>query len=282
VSTSPTPTPATRLIALLGDPVSHSLSPAFQNAAFREAGVDGVYLALRCDAAEVPGLLRGIARAGGGGNVTIPHKGVAARAVERRTDAVARTDACNTYWSEKGEVWGDNTDVAGVTESVRSLLGGPPRGARALVIGAGGAARATVAALAAGGAGEVVVVNRTPERSRSLVERFEDAPVRGARWEELTGEAFDLAVNATSLGLHPSDPLPADPSTLRAAAALDLVYAPGGTRWLHALQAAGVPAIDGIEMLIHQGVASFRRWWGVEPSVDAMRAALDRPVSPRP
>jgi shikimate dehydrogenase len=282
VSATPTPTPATRLIALLGDPVSHSLSPTFQNAAFREAGVDGIYLALRCDAAEVPGLLRGIARAGGGGNVTIPHKGVAARAVERRTAAVERTDACNTYWSEKGEVWGDNTDVAGVTESVRSLLGGAPRGARALVIGAGGAARATVASLAADGAGEVVVVNRTPERSRALVERFQDAPVCASSWEELSGESFDLAVNATSLGLHPSDPLPADPATLRAAAALDLVYAPGGTRWLHALQAADVPAIDGIEMLIHQGVASFRRWWGVDPSVEAMRAALDRPASPRP
>ena len=269
-----TPTPATRLIALLGDPISHSLSPAFQNAAFREAGVDGVYLALRCGAAEVPGLIRGIAQAGGGGNVTIPHKGVAAASVDRRTEAVELTGACNTYWLEGGEVWGDNTDVAGVTESVRSLLGARPAGARVLVIGAGGAARAAVAAVVADGAGEVVVVNRTPDRCASLLERFADAPVRAATWAGLSGDSFDLAVNATSLGLHSGDPLPADPSTLGAAAALDLVYAPGGTRWLHALQAAHIPAIDGIEMLIHQGVASFRRWWGIDPSIEAMRAAL--------
>jgi shikimate dehydrogenase len=269
-----TPTPATRLIALLGDPISHSLSPAFQNAAFREAGVDGVYLALRCGAAEVPGLIRGIARGGGGGNVTIPHKGVAADSVDRRTEAVELTGACNTYWLESGEVWGDNTDVAGVTESVRSLLGARPAGARVLVMGAGGAARAAVAALVADGAGEVVVVNRNPDRCASLLERFVDAPVRAATWAGLSGDTFDLAVNATSLGLHSADPFPADPATLGAAAALDLVYAPGGTRWLHALHAADIPAIDGIEMLIHQGVASFRRWWGIDPSIDAMRAAL--------
>jgi shikimate dehydrogenase len=276
------PTPATRLIALLGDPVSHSLSPAFQNAAFRAAGVDGVYLALRCGAEQVPGLLRGVALAGGGGNVTIPHKGVAARSVDRPTEAVIRTGACNTYWLEKGEVCGDNTDVAGVTESVRSLLGAPPAGARTLVIGAGGAARAAVAALVSDGAAEVVVVNRTPERAASLTERFAGAPVRAAAWEALRGEAFDLAVNATSLGLHAGDPLPADPADLRAAAALDLVYAPGGTRWLHALRTAGIPARDGIEMLIYQGAASFRRWWGMDAPLDAMRAALTDPLPPRP
>lgn len=279
---TPRLTPATRLIALLGDPVSHSLSPTFQNAAFRAAGVDGVYLALRCEADQVPGLLRGIALAGGGGNVTIPHKGVAARSVDRPTDAVVRTRACNTYWLEKGEIWGDNTDVAGVTESVRSLLGAQPAGARTLVIGAGGAARAAVAALVSDGAAEVVVVNRTPERASSLTGQFAGAPVRAAAWDALRGEAFDLVVNATSLGLHSGDPLPADPADLRAAAALDLVYAPGGTRWLHALRAAGVPARDGIEMLIHQGAASFRRWWGVDPPLDAMRAALVDPPPPRP
>jgi shikimate dehydrogenase len=276
----PTPSTATRLIALLGNPVSHSLSPAFQNAAFHAAGVDGVYLALRCDEAEVPGLIRGIARAGGGGNVTIPHKGVAARAVERATDAVERTGACNTYWLEGGEVWGDNTDVTGVSESVRSLLGAPPAGARVLVIGAGGAARAAVAALLADGAREVVVVNRTPQRTVALLARFPGAPVAAAAWAELRGDVFDLAVNATSLGLHAGDPPPADPGALRIGAALDLVYAPGGTRWLHTLRAAGVPALDGVEMLVHQGVASFRRWWGIEPSIEAMRAALTGAQAP--
>ena len=136
------PTSATRLIALLGNPVSHSVSPLFQNAAFDAAGVDGVYVALRCEPEAVPRLIAGIAGAGGGGNVTVPHKEIAAASVQRRTESVERTGACNTYWSEAGVVWGDNTDVAGSALSIRALLGGPPAGARVLVLGAGGAARA--------------------------------------------------------------------------------------------------------------------------------------------
>src|SRR5690606_22243888 len=112
------PTSATRLIALLGNPVAHSISPIFQNAAFRHAGVDGVYLALRCEGAAVPGLLRGIALAGGGGNVTVPHKEVAAEAVDEPTEAVRRTGACNTFWSEGDRIRGDNTDVVGSARAI--------------------------------------------------------------------------------------------------------------------------------------------------------------------
>src|SRR5690606_22711034 len=111
-------TAATRLVALLGDPVSHSLSPTFQNAAFDAAGLDAVYLALRVSATELPGLLRGIAHAGGAGNVTVPHKEVAARAVDVPTEEVVRTGACNTFWCEGDRVHGDNTDVTGFLRAI--------------------------------------------------------------------------------------------------------------------------------------------------------------------
>jgi len=272
-------TARTRLIALLGDPVTHSLSPVVQNAAIRAARLDGVYVALRCSGDEVGLLLRALAHAGGAGNVTLPHKEAAALAVDRRTEAVEATGACNCFWLEGGEVWGDNTDVEGVGAAIRSLLGRSITGARVLVAGAGGGARAVVHSLVRHGAEEVVVVNRTHERARDLARRFGTArtPVRvvGSAGE-VDGGSFDLAVNATSLGLREDDPLPLDPETLpRIDAALDLVYARGGeTRWVRAMRRREIPATDGSEMLLLQGAAAFRRWWGVNAPLEVMRAAL--------
>ena len=272
-------TARTRLLALLGDPVHHSLSPTFQNAALRALGLDGVYVALRCAGEDVPGLLRGIARSGGGGNVTVPHKETAAGAVERRTGAVDATGACNTFWLEDGCVSGDNTDVEGVSRAVHSLLGRSASGARVLLAGAGGAARGAAYALLQDGAERVVIVNRTRARADDLAARFSGGAARvetASSVDSLASEAFDLAVNATSLGLHPDDalPLPIDQGP-RIGAALDLVYARGGvTPWVGALREAGIPAADGTEMLLWQGAAAFRRWWNVDPPIAAMRDAL--------
>ena len=275
---SPSLSTRTRLVALLGDPVAHSLSPVFQNAAIAAAGLDAVYLALRCDASELPGLIRGIARAGGAGNVTLPHKALAAETIDLALPAVLRTGACNTYWLEDGRICGDNTDVPGVTSAVRSLLGRDPAGARVLLLGAGGSSRAALAAMLDAGASQVVVANRTVVRARELVEGFasEGAPVVVAAPDSLDGEAFDLVINSTSLGLRETDalPLPIDdgPSF---GAALDLVYSPASTPWVRALQARGVRAADGLEMLLFQGAASFERWWGIPAPLAAMRDSLE-------
>jgi shikimate dehydrogenase len=275
-------TAGTRLFALLGDPVAHSLSPSFQNAAFRALGLDAVFVALRCGADELPGLLRGIARAGGGGNVTVPHKALAARTVDRPSDAVLRTGACNAFWQEDGVVAGDNTDVAGASAAVAALLGREPAGARVLLLGAGGAASAVLCALVDARPERIVIVNRTPDRARALAERYRTPGVRidvvdGA--DALAGERFDLAVNSTSLGLKADDALPLDPDAARVTvgAALDLVYARGETPWVREMRARGLPAADGKEMLLQQGAAAFRRWWGSEPPLDVMRAALEAP-----
>jgi shikimate dehydrogenase len=280
---TPRLTSATRLIALLGDPVSHSLSPVFQNAALDAAGLDGVYVALRCGAPELPGLLRGIALGGGAGNVTLPHKALAAESVDRATPAVRRTGACNTYWLEDGVVWGDNTDVEGVASAVRGLLGREVSGARVLLLGAGGSARAALAAMVEGGASEVVVANRTVQRASLLAAGFAggETPVRAAAPDSLRGERFDLAINATSLGLRATDALPLEMDDGQGiGAALDLVYSRKGTPWVHALQARGIPAMDGLEMLILQGAASFERWWKTPAPVERMREALARLADP--
>jgi len=270
-----TPASSTRVFAILGDPVTRSLSPVFQNAALAAAGLDGVYVALRCGAGELPGLLRGIAAAGGGGNVTAPHKQLAARSVDRRTPECERTGACNTYWSRDGEVWGDNTDVAGCRAAIHSLVGSTPT-PRVLLIGAGGVARALLCALP-GRVEHVAILNRTPARAAELAERFASDALRievAADEAELGGRDFDLVVHASSLGLRPGDPLPPTDS-FGARFALDLVYSPTAeTPWVRRMRELGVSAADGTEVLLEQGVAAFRRWWDVEPPVEAMRAAL--------
>ncbi len=273
-----TPGTGTRLLALLGDPVDHSLSPRFQNAALRAADLDAVYVPLRCDAAVLPGLLRGIALAGGGGNITLPHKTAAARVLDEAAPAVVRTGACNTFWLENGRIHGDNTNVEGFTAAARALIGSPA-GARVLVLGAGGAARAAVAALLSARADAVHLLNRSASRARAVAAALDP---RGRRVtvlddpQRLEREGYDLVVNATSLGLAADDPHPlALDFPARVGAVLDLVYRPGGTAWVQEARARDLVAADGTEMLLNQGVASFRRWFpDAAPDVDAMRLAL--------
>lgn len=271
------PGPATRLVALLGDPVEHSLSPRFQNAAIDAAGIDAVYLPLRCDAAAFDGLFHGIAAAGGAGNVTLPHKTRAAGLVKAPTEAVERTGACNTFWTEDGRLRGDNTDVEGFAGAARTLIGSPA-GARVLVLGAGGAARAVVLALMEERADSIHLLNRTPGRARAVAEALDPkgrrvAVVESAR--QVEREGYDLVVNATTLGLDPDDPEPLDlDGPVRVGAVLDLTYREGDTGWVECARARDIPAADGLEMLIQQGAASFRRWFGRDPDVDAMREAV--------
>lgn len=267
--------PATRLLAVVGDPVGHSLSPRIQNAAIRAAGLDAVFVALRCGEGDLPGLLRGLARAGGGGNVTLPHKERAAGVVDVPTDAVTRTGACNTFWLEGGRVAGDNTDVDGFRGAWEALLGREAQGARVLLLGAGGAARATLAALVADGAEGVWIHNRTPARARELAAALGRGRAHAIEEDASSDLAFDVVVNATRLGLRPDDPLPIDPRGLQGGPALlDLVYRPDETAWVKEARTLGLVAADGGEMLVGQGAAAFLRWWGRRAPIEAMRAAL--------
>lgn len=262
------------MLTLLGDPVGHSASPEIQNAAFEAADVDGVYVAVRCGGEDLPGFMRGLARAGGGGNVTIPHKEKAATVLDVKSEAVRRTGACNTFWSgDDGRLHGDNTDVEGFRRAARSFLDGGASGVRALLLGAGGAARAALLGLLEEGAAQVSIYNRTKERARAVARRIGGHEVEVVTLlRHLEGRAFDLVVNATSLGMRPDDESPVDFGMLgRAGAAMDLVYGRHRTAFVAAADAAGIRSIDGMEMLVQQGAVSFERWWGEEAPVDAMR-----------
>lgn len=271
-----------RLVALLGDPVAHSLSPLLQNAAFRAADLEGTYLALRVDRQDLEGLLNGIARAGGAGNVTLPHKEQAAQVVERLLPAAERTRACNTFWLEEGRVVGDNTDVDGFRQAVRRLLGREATGLRVLLLGAGGAARAVLHALVEDGGDVIWIRNRSPERARELAATLGEG--RARVWDgaaSAPGEV-DLVVNATRLGMGAGDPLPLSAHELPPGepACLDLVYRPDETAWVRGMRALGLPAEDGGEMLVQQGAAAFVRWWGRPAPLEVMRQALARARDP--
>ncbi len=269
-------TARTRVFMLLGDPVEHSLSPAMQNRAFQAAGVDGVYAALRCDDEDLTALMGALARAGGGGNVTLPHKERAAAVVDEPTEAVRRTGACNTFWSEDGRIHGDNTDVEGFRRALRVFLDGGAQGRRVLLLGAGGAARATLVGLVDGGAEEIVILNRTVERARAVARRIGGARVRVAEGlRDVEEEPFDLVVNATRLGLEPDDPLPLELEAVGpVGAVMDLVYGAEETPFVRAARSADIPATDGREMLVRQGAVAFERWWGRSPDVEEMARAV--------
>lgn len=256
----------TRVYALLGDPVTHTLSPTMHNAAFTALGLDAVYVPLRCRAEEVPSLMRVLARSGGG-NVTVPHKEVAARVVTPQDPE--RPAVVNTFWGEGEEVRGTDTDSLGILEALRLL--DAPNGAWC-IIGTGGSARAALRAARLTGA-RVAVRSRSAERAGRFLEQARSAGLALGTPEEST-----LVINCTPLGLAEADPLPLPPEAVAPGhAALDLVYRAGETAWVRALRRRGVRAMDGREVLLGQGAAAFARWFpGVPPPVEIMRAALRR------
>jgi shikimate dehydrogenase len=258
---------STRVFAVLGDPVAHSLSPAMQNAAFHVLGLRAVYVALRCAPGDLPGLMHALSRAGGGGNVTVPHKELAARSVDRCRETVERLGACNAFWGEDGACVGDNTDVPGLLAALDDL--DAPSGGW-LVLGTGGGARAAV-----GGARErgvpVAVVSRSADRRRRFQEWVASQGVAAAE-----AVACTTVINSTPLGLAANDPLPLATPPAHAAVALDMVYGRDETAWTRAMRAAGLRAADGRTMLVAQGAAALERWYpGVRAPVEVMRAAVD-------
>ncbi|HEX7025220.1 MAG TPA: hypothetical protein VF187_10420 [Gemmatimonadales bacterium] len=252
-----------RVYALLGDPVAHSLSPVMYNAAFRAMGVDAVYVALRCQAAAVPALMETLARQGGGGNVTIPHKEAAATVVGTgRVPGI-----CNTFWGNNGRIEGAETDSEGILAALDRL--DSPTGTWC-VIGTGGSARATLIAAARRRAA-VAVRSRTPGRATEFARL---AQAMGVELAE--ADACTVVINCTPLGLEDHDPVPVSPAEVPAAeVALDLVYRRNETAWVRAMRAAGRRAADGREVLVEQGIAAYRRWFpgGAAPE-EVMRAAV--------
>jgi shikimate dehydrogenase len=259
-------------LGVAGWPVAHSRSPAIQNAALAAAGLTGWrYLQLPLPPERFAETVRALPDAGFRGiNVTIPHKEAALALADEATEVARAVGAANTLtFLESGAVHADNTDVPGLLEA----LPADPAGMSALVLGAGGAARAAVHALRQAGAADVMVWNRTRERAERLVAdlggRVVDAP-----------EPALLVINATSVGLRETDPtfksLPIEADTLGVGSYVaDLVYRPGGTQLQADAKRRGATVVTGLEILVAQGAASFERWTGKTAPREAMRAAVD-------
>jgi len=202
-----------------------------------------------------------------GANVTVPHKGAALLVSERRSGVAREIGAANTLTFQDDEIRADNTDALGLMESLPES----PAGRRALVLGAGGAARAVVWALTREGA-EVSVWNRTPERAAKLC-----AELGGEVVENPGPGDYELIVNSTSVGLHGEDPFADLPLASDwfgfSQTVVDLVYGDRQSKLLQVAGEAGAEVVDGLEVLVRQGAASFRIWTGVDPPIDVMRDA---------
>ncbi len=269
-----------RRLAVLGFPVSHSLSPAIHNAAFQALGLgdEWTYDAIGVEPADFEPRVRAMPAAGYvGANVTVPHKLAALALADTSSSTASEIGAANTLSFRDGSIRADNTDASGFLSS----LPRSPAGLPALVLGAGGAARAVVWALLSEGA-EVAIWNRTPARARQLASGLGAAVLEpDAETGLLSTADHDLIVNSTSVGLAPSTEPGADLKALCLDAdsfaerqtVVDLVYGPEETEFLRSARERGSVAIDGREVLIHQGAASFRIWTGLEPPMDAMREA---------
>ncbi len=270
-----------RRLGVLGWPVAHSRSPAMHNAALAALGMDGWrYQRLPVSPQRFDETVRALGQAGFlGANVTIPHKHAALALAEEASEAARAIGAANTLtFATDGSIAAENTDAPGLLQA----LAISPRGLSALVLGAGGSARAAAWALREAGASEVSVWNRTPERAEVLARELEVRAVRHA-------VPADLLLNCTSVGLESSSEdlqrLAIGRQKLNLLGftfdqvgeysyVIDLVYRSGPTPLLAAARAHGSRTLDGLEVLLAQGALSFKLWTGVEPPLEVMRRAL--------
>lgn len=263
--------------AVLGNPISHSLSPSLHRAAFEATDLIATYDPIQVIGPELGSVMGELTGSGGGGNVTLPHKESAAALLTRASSAVEATGACNTFWGEGDDLVGDNTDVVGFNRAVEGFLGQDLKGAKVGVLGSGGAARAVLHALLEQGPDRVWIWNRTPARLATLMEAFSHPSIKPVTTlEDGFPERPDLLVNATSLGLSPDDPLPISLERVRPHAVFDLVYGKPTTAFVVSASQQGIPATDGKTMLVHQAAAAFERWFEREAPLEAMMAALPR------
>jgi len=270
----------TRLLGIIGDPVRHSLSPRMQNRALAAAGLDYVYLPFPVAPARLSEAVAGFRAVGiHGFNVTVPHKVAIAPLLDRLSPEAEQIGAVNTVHNEHGRLVGYNTDGVGLVVSLREELGFDPNGAHLLVIGAGGAARAALHALCAAGAGRVIIINRTTDRAKELVERYGLLfPSTRLEFRETLPQALpdiDLLLNTTVVGMDGIS-LSADPEALADTAVVyDMIYAPSLTPLLGAAQRRSLRCVNGLGMLAAQGERAFTIWTGLAPPRGLMKATLE-------
>ncbi|MHB8399025.1 MAG: shikimate dehydrogenase [Candidatus Limnocylindrales bacterium] len=281
----------TRRVVLIGHPVAHSLSGPMLQAAFDERGIDARHELLDVPVPRLPAAIEDVREPEYlGAQVTIPHKERVVPLIDRLTDEAHATGAVNTITKEGKRLVGHNTDVPGFRVALDRLVGRQKMPKQAVVLGAGGGARAVVYGLITEGFQRVVVFNRHLHRSEGLVRHFGRSAahmdLRAMPWHESIIEAeiarTRLLINATSIGLH-GDVTPI-PGTIIAPGLLvmDLIYSPSQTRFLREATAAGAESTaNGLVMLLHQGTAQFELWTGQPAPLELMRERLDAALAAR-
>jgi shikimate dehydrogenase len=270
--TNDRPTATTRIAAVIGDPVRHSLSPRLHNAGFAALGLDWTYVACPVAEGEAAEAVEAMRTLGiEGMSVTMPHKKSVASAVDGLSPTAAKLGAVNCITRDGDRLVGENTDGIGFVDSLRSQLQMDLDGLTIVIVGAGGAARSIALATADHGA-KVGVFNRTAKSAEQLVE------IVGASSAVVQEEAIrdaDLVVNATSLGMDKGDSLPFDLNFLsKGQSLIDLIYEPEKTALLAEAESLGVRTLNGVAMLLHQAGEQFRLWTGCEPPLQEMAQAV--------
>lgn len=255
---------------VIGHPIAHSRSPLIHGYWLSRLGLDGSYERIDVAPGDLRAFIADMSKKGFvGGNITIPHKEVIHDLVARRSDAAELIGAVNTMWFADGILHGDNTDARGFASNLQHYQPGWGSASSALVLGAGGAARAILFALIEAGVRDIRVVNRTPARARELADRFGNG-VSAHGWDDINDLAADveLVVNTTSVGMSGQGSALLDVGVLPARALVtDIVYTPLQTPLLAAAAACGLRTVDGLGMLLHQAAPGFERWFGVLPPV---------------
>ncbi len=271
----------TKLLALIGDPVGHSLSPAMHNAAFAADGLDYVYVALNVKSEGLPAAVRGAAALGLRGlNVTMPHKRAMVTLVDELDEGARISGAVNTVVIDGPTLRGHNTDGPGMVEACKEA-GITLKDRRVLLLGSGGAAASIAAAFCDEGIGGLHIVNRNPENAGTLADKLRGAGKK-VEIEVHPTAALDgavrapIIVNTTPLGMRDGDPLPLPPDYLDANTALvDAAYRPGAeTALVRQARERGATVVTGQRMLLYQGVLAQRLWTGRQPNVEVMDRAL--------
>jgi shikimate dehydrogenase len=273
----------TRRCFIIGHPVAHSRSPLIHGHWLAEHGLAGSYERVEVAPANVPAFIARL-RAGefAGGNVTVPNKEIVLPLLDQASETARAMGAANTLWMENGQLHGDNSDAYGFLAHLDACVPGwAARTETALILGAGGAARAVTHGLAERGVRRILLVNRSPERAHELAAAFSDV-VEAQPWQDIATlvNKSDIIVNTTSLGMRGQPPLEIDLSGLRPGTIVDdIVYVPLETPLLAEARARGGVPVDGLGMLLHQAVPGFERWFGIRPQVTAeLRARLEADI----
>jgi len=274
----------TLLFAVLGHPVRHSRSPDMHNAAFAALGMNCVYLAFDVRAECVKPAVEGLRSLGiGGANITVPHKRAVMREMDFLSPEAELAEAVNTVKNDNGRLLGFNTDIEGALKALENSMGFSPEGKTALLIGAGGAARALVSGLCMKNAERIFIANKTPEKAEKLSGEFSKKFARtrighsgmeGGEIEDVI-ENSDILINCSSAGMEGNEPLALPLEKFGGKFGIyDLVYKPAETPLVRRARELGIKAESGIDMLLYQGAKSFEIWTGKKAPVEAMKKAL--------